>query len=112
MNNLPISETTLKEKAISLAQELQVEEFHASNGWFERWRGRFNVSFKVISEEEKAVTTEMASLWWETHLPTILSQFELKNICNTDEFRLFYQALSTKTMKLKAKKSVGGKSKN
>ena len=54
----------------------------------------------------------MASLWWETHLPTILSQFELKDICNIDEFGLSYQALPTKTMKLKAKKFVGGKSKN
>ena len=35
MNNLPISGTVLKEKAMSDAQELQVEEFHASNGLFE-----------------------------------------------------------------------------
>ena len=27
-----------KEKAIIYAQELQVEDFHASNAWFERWR--------------------------------------------------------------------------
>ena len=112
MNNLPISETIIKGKAINFAQELQVKEFHASNVWFEIWRGRLNVSFKAIAEEEKVVTTEMASLWWETHLPTILSQFELKDICNIDEFGLSYQALPTKTMKLKAKKFVGGKSKN
>ena len=30
MNNLPISETIIKGKAISFAQELQVKEFHAS----------------------------------------------------------------------------------
>ena len=36
MNNLLISGTILREKAISFAQELQVEKFHASNGWFER----------------------------------------------------------------------------
>ena len=35
MNNLPISGTVLKEKAMSYAQELQVEEFHASNRLFE-----------------------------------------------------------------------------
>ena len=38
MNNLPISGTVLKEKAISYAQELQVEEFHAINGLFEWWK--------------------------------------------------------------------------
>ena len=34
MNNLPISGTILKEKVISHAQKLQVEESHASSG---RW---------------------------------------------------------------------------
>ena len=34
MNNLLTSGTILKEKAISYPQELQVEEFHASNGLF------------------------------------------------------------------------------
>ena len=32
MNNLPNSQTILKEKAISYAQDLQFEEFHASKG--------------------------------------------------------------------------------
>ena len=42
MNNLLISGT------ISLVG-LQVEEFHSSNGWFEGWNTRFNVSFKAIA---------------------------------------------------------------
>ena len=80
MNNLPISGTILREKATSYAQKLQVEEFHASNGWFESWKARFSVSFKAILGEEKAVTPETTSSWWELHLPTILAWFELKDI--------------------------------
>ena len=38
MKNLPISGTVLKEKTISHAQEIQAEEFHASNRWFEKWK--------------------------------------------------------------------------
>ena len=49
MNNLPVSERFLKEKAISYAQELQVEKFHASKTWFGRLKARFNVSFKAIA---------------------------------------------------------------
>ena len=96
MNNLPISGIILKEKAISYARELQVEEFQASNGWFERWKNRFNVSFKTIAGEEKAVTPEMTSSWWETHLPTILSRFDLKDIYNADEFGLFLSSITYK----------------
>ena len=35
MNNLLILGTIFKEKASSYAQELQVEEFHAPNGYYE-----------------------------------------------------------------------------
>ena len=53
MNNLTISGTVIKDKAISYAQELQAEKFNASNGWSERWKARFNVSVKDIVGEKK-----------------------------------------------------------
>ena len=71
-----------KKKAINYAQELQAEEFHASNWWFESWKARFNVSFKAIVEKENTVISEITIYWWETHLLTILSRFELKDIYN------------------------------
>ena len=77
-NNLPVNGTVVKEKAIGYAKELQIEGFTASNGWFERWKTRFNVSFKAIAGEEKSVTPEMTSSWLETYLPTILSRYDLK----------------------------------
>ena len=108
-NNLPVNGTVVKEKAIGYAKELQIEGFKASNGWFERWKTRFNVSFKTIAGEEKSVTPEMTSSWLETYLPTILSRYDLKDIYNADEFGLSYQALPTKTMELKGEKCTGGK---
>ena len=65
--------------------------------------------FKAIAGEEKSVTPEMTSSWLETYLPTILSRYDQKDIYNTDEFGLFYQAPSTKTMELKGEKCTGGK---
>ena len=65
-NKLLVSGTSFKENAISYAKEVQIEEFHVSNGWFERWNIGFNVSFKTISKE-KAVTPEITSSWWGTH---------------------------------------------
>ena len=69
-------------------QELQGEEFHASNGWFERCKARLNVSFEAIAGKEKAVTPEMISSRRETHLPTILSRFELREIYNAIIFNI------------------------
>ena len=34
---------------------MKAEEFHASNGWFEKWKVTFNVPFKAKAGEKKAV---------------------------------------------------------
>ena len=108
-NNLLVNGTLVEEKAIGYAKELQIEGFKASNGWFERWKTRLNVSFKAITGKEKSVIPEMTSSWLETYVHTILSRYDLKDIHNADEFGLFYQALPTKTVELKGEKCTGGK---
>lgn len=45
------------------------------------------------SGESKKVTTEMAVSLKETFLPAMLLRYELIDIYNTDEFRLFYKDL-------------------
>ena len=68
-----------------------------------------NVTFKSVSGEERSFTTEMTAAWKETHLPIILSRYRLEDICNADEFGLFYQALPSKSIHLKSERCSGGK---
>ena len=51
----------------------------------------------------------MTASWFETRLPTILSNYELPDIHNADEFGLFFQALPSKSLHLKDEKCIGGK---
>ena len=51
----------------------------------------------------------MTSSWYETTLPTILSNYKLEDIFNADQFGLFYQCLPDKTCHLKRKKCSWGK---
>ena len=51
----------------------------------------------------------MTAPWKETVVPTILSNYEPRNIFNADEFGLFFQALPKKTLHLKGEKCSGGK---
>ena len=51
---------------------------------------------------------EMIAPWYETRLPTILSDYALADIYNADEFGLFFQALPEKTMHLKSEKCLAG----
>ena len=42
-------------------------------------------------------------------MPTILSKYELRDIYNADEFRLFYQQLPTKSLDIRVERCAGGK---
>ena len=65
---------------------------------------RHNVTFKAVVGESKMVAS-----WFETTLPTLLSNYKLEKIFNADEFSLFYQCLPNKTLHLKSKKCSRGK---
>ena len=51
----------------------------------------------------------MTASWFETRLPTILSNYELPDIYNADEFGLFFPALPSKSLHLKDEKCIGEK---
>ena len=86
-----------------------ITDFVPSNGWITHWKRRFNISFKKISGEGASCTPEMVSPWKETSLPTLLSNYDLKDIYNTDEFGLFHQMHPEKSLHLKKEQCIGGK---
>lgn len=107
--NVPIGGYIIREKALDFAKELNITDFKASDGWLDRWKNRHNVVFRAISGEERSCTEEMTASWAQTHLPTILSRYDLRDIYNADEFGLFYQQLPTKSFHLKGERCAGGK---
>ena len=65
--------------------------------------------WKAVSGKLKSVTSEMVDRWWETSLPTLLSNYELKDIYNAGEFGLFYECFQNETYQLKSEKCSGEK---
>ena len=51
----------------------------------------------------------MTVSWEQTHLPMILSRYELRDIYNANEFGSFYQELPTKSFHLKGEWCAGEK---
>ena len=88
---------------------MNVENFKTSDGWLDRWKKRFNVSFKTVSVESNPFTDEMIAPWDQTTLPTILSKYDLNQIYNADESGLFYPVQPNKSLHLKNENCVGGK---
>ena len=109
--NVPLSAAMIQEKAVTFAKELNTNNFQASDDWLRHWKERNNISlsFKTVSGESESVTPEMVNAWSETSLPTLLSNYGLKDIYNADEFGLFYQCLPNNTYQLKSEKCCGWK---
>ena len=104
--NVPIGGYIIREKALDFAKELNITDFKASDGWLDRWKNRHNVVFRAISGGERSCTEEMTASWAQTHLPTILPRYDLRDIYNADEF---YQQLPTKSFHLKGEWCAGEK---
>ena len=83
-----ISGPVLREKALSYAKEMDIKDFIAFNGWFYRWKSHHGVAFKAIVGEAQSCTLEMTASWKESTLPTLLSNYVLRDIFNADEFGL------------------------
>ena len=92
-NKIPVNRNVIKEKSLSLAKSLDLADFQASNWWIDKWKQRHSVTLQAVSGEENVVAPEMKASWNETYLPTILAKYKLRDIHNTKEFGLFYQAL-------------------
>ena len=67
-------------------------------------RFRNKVTFKDVVRESSAVST-----CFEITLRMLLSNYNLRDIFNVDEFGLFHQFLPGKTLHLKGEKCSGGK---
>ena len=82
---------------VIFVKELNTEDFMASNGWLRHWKERINISFEAVSGESKSVTPKMVQAWLETSLPTVSSSnYDLKDIYNADEFRIFISSFQIK----------------
>ena len=99
--NVPVGGHIIQEKALDFAKELDITDLKASEGGLDWWKNRHNVVFRTVSGEEKSCTAEMTTRWEQTHLATILSRYELRDIYNADEFGLFKEVYFINSFQLK-----------
>lgn len=51
----------MKIKDKRLAEKINIKGFQASDGWFDRWKNSYNISFKTVSGEGNSYTAEMTA---------------------------------------------------
>ena len=59
--NIPVSGPILQSKALQFADQLDIENFQASNGWLTSWKKRYNIKQFKISGESADVDMAVVS---------------------------------------------------
>uniref|UniRef100_V5G286 Tigger transposable element-derived protein 4 n=1 Tax=Anoplophora glabripennis TaxID=217634 RepID=V5G286_ANOGL len=78
-------------KAEDLARKLGHEEFTATDGWLNRWKGRHTIKFQSLWRKGKCKYGSV-KMWKLIRLPEIMKQFSPEDIYNADETGLYYRA--------------------
>ena len=97
----------MKEKAEKFAAALDIEDFHCSNGWIDRFKQRHDLKFKTIIGERGDVNMETTSNWLRDVYPALVEGYKPEDTYNADETGLFYQLLPNKTLASKEDECVG-----
>lgn len=94
---LPISRTIIRARALHEARVRGIINFKASDGWFYKWRIRFNVgdSTRLFGEAGDVDLATVGPIIEE--LKRKLAIYKRRNIFNMDESGLLYRALPSRT---------------
>lgn len=104
----PISGPLLLEKADELAKQMHID-FLANPGWLERFKKRNGIVLRNVCGEANNVLPTMTVDWLQSTLPSILEEYDPKDVFNADETGLFYRCLPNKTLSFKGQSCSGGK---
>jgi hypothetical protein len=96
---LPVSRELVQARALHEARVRNITDFKASDGWFNRWRWRYNIENSVrLCGEAGDVNVEDATKEIEKLKHLISSQsYEVENIFNMDETGVFYKSIPSRT---------------
>jgi len=106
---ISINGNLFKKKAQQFAENLNISDFCASDGWLDRCKKRNSITFRDIVGESASVSPEMYSEWINFKLPSILQKYESRDVFNLDETSLFYKLMPNKTLSFKNETCSGGK---
>ncbi|CAI6368338.1 unnamed protein product [Macrosiphum euphorbiae] len=106
--NLPISGPLIQEKAAEFAKNVGLT-FQAISGWLEKCKLRNGIVEKIISGDSATVSEVDCEHYRTNILPSLLKEYDSKDIFNADEFGLFFKCTPDRTLTFKGDTCHGGK---
>ena len=104
-HKFPISEVLLQERALNFATDFGNNDFKASNGWLGSFLPRHNVAFITWKWRLDNSITDNS----KQKLPSLLEDYDPKDIFNMDKTGLFFWQTKNQTIFERGEKCSGGK---
>ena len=92
-----------------MRDRLNIEGFHASNGWLDSFRRRHEITWTKTCGEGRDVDLEIVRSWKEKELGEQLKGYPLKDVFNGDETGYFYKQWPDRSLHFKNDDAKGGK---
>ncbi|XP_054845617.1 tigger transposable element-derived protein 4 [Eublepharis macularius] len=105
--NVTISGPMLRLRANNIAQKLGHSDFKCSNGWLDRFKSRYGLSFRL--QRILSVPAAPSNVWYQNILPYYLKVYQPNDIFNMNETGLFYQQLPINSFAFKGEDCSVGK---
>ena len=106
-SNIPVSGSMLQEEATLIAENLEISDFVASNGWLEKFKRKYSNYNKMVAGEAGDVSKETMESWNE-RAREITTAWNARDIWNMDETGCFWRGLPENTLDAKGRRCTGG----
>ncbi|XP_033117352.1 tigger transposable element-derived protein 6-like [Anneissia japonica] len=95
--NIPIIKPLIKAKAMQFAEQLNIIDFGASDGWLTKWKQRNKIKQVAVCDErgdvDQTIVTE-----WKSKIADLCAGYQPEDIFNCDETGLYFRALPDRTL--------------
>ena len=95
--NFPISTQNLKDTALKISKNVELENFSTSNGHIQRFKKMYNITSKYIVGEAGLVDKEIIYNFKKIFI-TKIKEYNSETLYNCDETGLFWRQQHNKTL--------------
>ena len=89
----PINGPVLMQKAEEIAKQLGHHQFKSSDGWFNRWKKKYDLRYTKLYGEASEADEEAVAMWTSENVQELLKKYEPADVYNADETAFYFRTL-------------------
>ena len=72
--------SVISDRALKMPTHLAVNNFAGSNGWFDRFKGRHKIVYRILADESRSFVSETLDDWKNAWILQDIKEYDLCDI--------------------------------